>query len=76
MARTWPVCRVTVNFANTMAGGNTPLVGWPATMSLGCGSWGNNSVPGNTTFKHMMNITSVARVIPGKVFYDPAIVWA
>jgi succinate-semialdehyde dehydrogenase len=75
-AKTWPVCRLSVNTANTMAGGNTPLIGFNATMSLGCGTWGKNSVSENITFRHLMNTTKVARVIEGRSYYDPEKVWA
>ena len=30
------------------------------TMSLGCGSWGNNSISENLTYKHLMNTTRLA----------------
>jgi succinate-semialdehyde dehydrogenase len=75
-AKKWPVCRLSVNTANTMAGGNTPLIGFNATMSLGCGTWGKNSVSENITFRHLMNTTKVARVIDGMSYYDPEKVWA
>jgi succinate-semialdehyde dehydrogenase len=75
-AKLWPVCRLSINTANTMAGGNTPLIGFNATMSLGCGTWGNNSVSENITYRHLMNTTKVARIIPGAVYYDPEKVWA
>ncbi|MDR2198854.1 MAG: aldehyde dehydrogenase family protein [Deltaproteobacteria bacterium] len=76
IARLWPVSRLSVNTANSMAGGNTPLIGLKPTMSLGCGTWGNNSVSENITYRHLMNTTMVARVIPGAEYYDPEKVWA
>jgi succinate-semialdehyde dehydrogenase len=62
--------------SNSFAGGNTPLIGFNPTMSLSCGSWGNNGLAENITFYHLMNTTKVARVIPGAVYYDPEKVWA
>jgi succinate-semialdehyde dehydrogenase len=76
IAKSWPVTRVSVNTANSGAGGNTPMIGLNPTMSLGCGSWGNNSISDNITFYHLMNTTRVARIIPGKGPYDPAKIWA
>ncbi|MDR2368733.1 MAG: aldehyde dehydrogenase family protein [Deltaproteobacteria bacterium] len=75
VAMKWPVCRISVNTANTMAGGNTPLIGFNATMSLGCGSWGNNSISENITFRHMMNTTKVARVRTNETYFNPDTIW-
>lgn len=38
--------------------------GLPITASLGCGTWGGNSVSENVTWKHMLNNTWVSRPIP------------
>jgi sulfoacetaldehyde dehydrogenase len=36
----------------------------PFTMSLSCGTWGNNIVSENITWKHMVNYTWVSSPIP------------
>jgi sulfoacetaldehyde dehydrogenase len=33
-------------------------------MTLGCGTWGNNSISHNATFKDLLNYTYVSRPIP------------
>lgn len=43
----------------TTAGGSIQN-GLPVTNTLGCGSWGNNSISENFTYKHLLNITRVA----------------
>lgn len=70
-----PVSRLVVNQPGGAASGGNFINGLPPTMSLGCGSWGNNSISENLTYKHMMNTTKVA------YYHDPTIpapdaVWA
>ena len=55
-----PVSRVIVNACGSTAGGNTLENGLTPTMSLGCGSWGNNSISENLSYKHLMNVTKIA----------------
>ena len=43
----------------TTAGGSIQN-GLPVTNTLGCGSWGGNSISENFTFKHLLNITRIA----------------
>lgn len=45
----------------TTAGGSIQN-GLPVTNTLGCGSWGGNSISENFTYKHLLNITRVAPV--------------
>jgi succinate-semialdehyde dehydrogenase len=47
----------------------------PAT-TLGCGSWGNNSISENLNYKHFMNITRIAAVIEGAVQPPDEEIWA
>jgi succinate-semialdehyde dehydrogenase len=35
------------------------------TSTLGCGTYGNNSLDENLNYRHMINVTQVAKVIPG-----------
>jgi sulfoacetaldehyde dehydrogenase len=57
------LCRVLVNQAQAYGNSGNFNVGLPFTATLGCGTWGNNSVSENLTYKHMMNITRLARPI-------------
>lgn len=55
-----PVCRVVVNQAAGAASGGSFINGLKPTMSLGCGSWGNNSLSENLIYTHLMNTTRLA----------------
>lgn len=55
-----PVGRLVVNQAGGAASGGNYINGLHPTMSLGCGSWGNNSISENLTYKHLMNVTKLA----------------
>jgi len=53
------VCRVLVNqICSTMNGGSF-FNGFAPTTTLGCGSWGNNSISENFDYKHLINITRI-----------------
>lgn len=57
------VSRLLVNqICATMNGGSFNN-GLAATTTLGCGSWGNNSISENLDYKHLINITRIATVI-------------
>lgn len=59
------VCRVLINqICSTMNGGSFFNSLTPTT-TLGCGSWGNNSISENFSYKHLINITRIAYQIPG-----------
>lgn len=58
-----PVCRFMVCQANSAVAGNTFTNGLAPTISIGCGSWGNNSISENLTYKHLMNTTRVSYII-------------
>lgn len=70
-----PVSRLLVNQPGGAASGGNFINGLHPTMSLGCGSWGNNSISDNLTYKHLMNTTKLAYyhepTIPA-----PEVVWA
>ncbi|MEP2639659.1 aldehyde dehydrogenase family protein [Roseobacter sp.] len=59
-----PVCRVIVNQAHTFATGGSFENGLPFSLSMGCGSWGGNSIDENLNYTHFMNTTKVVRPIP------------
>jgi len=64
LATSLPTCRVIVNQAHCFATGGSFDNGMPFSLSMGCGSWGGNSIDGNFNHKHLMNITKVVRTIP------------
>ena len=59
-----PTCRVIVNQAHCFATGGAFDNGMPFSLSMGCGSWGGNSIDDNLHYKHFMNIAKVVRTIP------------
>jgi len=40
--------------------------GFAPTTTLGCGSWGGNSISENLDYKHLMNVSRIGKVITGK----------
>ncbi len=59
-----PTCRVIVNQAHCFATGGAFDNGMPFSLSMGCGSWGRNSIHENLHWRHFLNITRVVRTIP------------
>jgi len=62
-----PAARVIVNQAHAIANGGAWDNGLPFSLSMGCGTWGGNSFSDNMHWRHFLNITRIARVIPEKV---------
>ncbi len=56
-------CRVIVNQAHCFATGGFFNNGLPFSLSMGCGSWGGNSIDGNLNWEHFVNKVVVARSI-------------
>ncbi|MDR0732594.1 MAG: aldehyde dehydrogenase family protein [Dysgonamonadaceae bacterium] len=54
------VSRLIVNAPSATTAGGSLQNGLPVTNTLGCGSWGNNSISENFTYKHLLNITHIA----------------
>jgi sulfoacetaldehyde dehydrogenase len=61
-----PTCRVIVNQAHTFATGGSFTNGMPFSLSMGCGSWGGNSIDDNVHWKHFMQTTKIIREIPAR----------
>ncbi len=54
------VSRILINqICATMNGGSFNN-GLAATTTLGCGSWGNNSISENLDYKHLINVSRIA----------------
>jgi sulfoacetaldehyde dehydrogenase len=64
LARAIPTSRVIVNQAHTFATGGAFNNGMPFSLSMGCGSWGGNSVDENVHWKHFLQSTKIVREIP------------
>jgi len=59
-----PVCRVIVNQAHAFANGGNFDNGLPFSLSMGCGTWGENNISDNLNYRHYLNTTRIARTIP------------
>jgi sulfoacetaldehyde dehydrogenase len=63
-----PVCRVIVNQAHCFATGGSFDNALPFSLSMGCGTWGGNSISDNLNYRHFLNITRVVHPLaPGSV---------
>ena len=61
------VSRVIVNQPSNFTAGGGFSIGFSPTTTLGCGTWENNIISENLTYKHLMNITRIGYPIKGKV---------
>jgi sulfoacetaldehyde dehydrogenase len=58
------VVRVLINQAHTFGNGGGFDNGLNFTLSMGCGTWGGNSISENLNYKHFLNITHLVNTIP------------
>ena len=58
-----PACRVIVNQAHCFATGGSFDNGMPFSLSMGCGTWGKNSISDNLNYRHYMNVVRVVHPI-------------
>lgn len=70
-----PVGRLMVNQGGGAGSGSRFNNGLDPTISSGCGSWGNNSISENLTYRHLMNVTKVSRIIPNAKTPTPEEIW-
>ena len=56
-------CRVIVNQSHCFATGGFFNNGLPFSLSMGCGSWGGNSIDGNLNWEHFVNKVRVVKTI-------------
>lgn len=68
--------RVVVNQASSLAAGGSYFNGFSPTATLGCGSWGNNSISENLGFKHLINIQRIGMPIADAKVPDYQELWA
>lgn len=64
LGRTLPTCRVIVNQPHCFATGGSFENGLPFSLSMGCGTWGGNSIDDNLNWRHFMQTTKIVRPIP------------
>jgi sulfoacetaldehyde dehydrogenase len=56
-------CRVIVNQAHCFATGGFFNNGLPFSLTMGCGSWGGNSIDDNLNWRHFVNRVNVVRTV-------------
>jgi succinate-semialdehyde dehydrogenase len=70
-----PVSRVVVNQACALTAGGSLTNGFAGTTTLGCGSWGGNSISENLDYKHLMNVARIGKTITGRQVPTDAEIW-
>jgi len=70
------VSRLVVNQPSSTTAGGSFFNGFAPTTTLGCGSWGNNSISENFTYKHMINITCIGYFMKNKTVPSDEEIWA
>ena len=61
-----PISRLVVNQPSSTTAGGSLTNGFAPTTTLGCGSWGGNSISENLDYKHLMNVSRIGKIIPDK----------
>ena len=71
-----PISRLVVNQASAITAGGSLTNGFAPTTTLGCGSWGGNSISENLDYKHLMNVSRIGKPITGKHVPTDEEIWA
>jgi K+ potassium transporter len=62
--------------SSALSAGGSLTNGFAPTTTLGCGSWGGNSISENLDYKHLINVSRIGNVITGKKVPTDAEIWA
>ena len=65
------MCRVIVNQAHCFATGGSFDNALPFSLSMGCGTWGRNSLSDNLNYRHFLNITRVVTPLAAADVHEP-----
>ena len=71
-----PISRLVVNQASALTAGGSLTNGFAPTTTLGCGSWGGNSISENLDYKHLMNVSRIGKVITHRHVPTDEEIWA
>lgn len=71
-----PISRLVVNQPSSLTAGGSLTNGFAPTTTLGCGSWGGNSISENLDYKHLMNVSRIGKVIENKRVPTDEEIWA
>lgn len=71
-----PVSRIGVNLIGSSGLGGSFDSGLNPTATLGCGTWGNNSISENLWWTHLVNISRIAYCMPDNPVPSDEEIWA
>ena len=71
-----PISRLVINQPSSLTAGGSLTNGFAPTTTLGCGSWGGNSISENLDYKHLMNVSRIGKVITGRDVPTDEEIWA
>ena len=71
-----PISRLVVNQPSSLTAGGSLTNGFAPTTTLGCGSWGGNSISENLDYKHLMNVSRIGKPITKKKVPTDEEIWA
>lgn len=70
-----PVSRIAINEPGSLSVGGALHNGFVPTATLGCGSWGNNSISENFSFNHMINTQRIGYADRSKKIPTDDTIW-
>ena len=70
-----PASRILVNTGGSQ-GGTGVITGLDVALTLGCGTWGNNSISENLWWHHLVNISRIAYLMPNNYIPTDEEIWA
>src|SRR5215470_705288 len=71
-----PISRLVVNQPSSLTAGGSLTNGFAPTTTLGCGSWGGNSISENLDYKHLMNVSRIGKLITDRKVPSDDEIWA
>jgi len=69
------VSRFVVNQTSSTSAGGSFFNGFTPTTTLGCGSWGNNSISENLSYKHLINVSRIGYFMADNNVPDETELW-
>jgi len=70
-----PVSRIGIKMVGSSGLGGGFDNGLNPTATLGCGSWGNNSISENLWWNHLVNMSKIAYLLPDKKIPTDEEIW-
>ncbi len=70
-----PISRLVVNQPSSTGAGGSIYNGFNPTTTLGCGSWGNNSISENLNYKHFINVSQIGFYNRDAKMPDEVTIW-